>query len=492
MNPVKLILFTVSIFYSLTVFNQQSFELVESTQESEAFVYTFEDFSKNYISIGARNTEFGADSTSPIIAKYDASGNIIKIKELYKFDTTFSFKYGLQKKNGNYLILGTLSDIVTPKDNNVTYLCELSSILEIIWEKMYPIPTAYIHHALVDFLIGPDSNIIVYGKADSSQYSSDDLIYTALFSMDGEKLDFRFYNDWRDFGVYNEMIFKPDSSGFYIIGDINKNYQPKDWLEIDNNLNIVSFGNIENNLSYLHSPLSSKWLSDGNMIIANLSSGITVPSYQDLEVRIVDPQFNLVRDTIIYYPNEHVYIPVNKGLDFDDENLIWVATFEAEYLFLPGTEVFNFHIFDSNLNLKGVKQYGGDRRYWFYALMVTSDGGCLLTGMVPDNDGSYNLDAYIIKVMPEDILTLSEETLYAFDKDVLVFPNPFSTEINCQTVRKDLTFNLFDMAGKFILSEEIDPIPNFSTPTGFINAGFYFYIIENDGRIIQSGKLLKK
>ena len=82
MNPVKLILFTVSIFYSLTVFNQQSFELVESTQESEAFVYTFEDFSKNYISIGARNTEFGADSTSPIIAKYDASGNIIKIKEL--------------------------------------------------------------------------------------------------------------------------------------------------------------------------------------------------------------------------------------------------------------------------------------------------------------------------------------------------------------------------------------------------------------------------
>ena len=185
-------------------------------------------------------------------------------------------------------------------------------------------------------------------------------------------------------------------------------------------------------------------------------------------------------------------LPVNKGLGYIDPNTIWIARFDGTLTNVTGTEVFRFYIFDSNLNLKGVKEYGGTTRYWFYDLLVTSDGGCLLTGMVPDYEGSWNHDAYVIKVMPEDILTFAEETPFDFDRDVLVFPNPFSTEINVQTVRENLTFNIFDVAGKLVLSKKIDQIPNYTLSTGNINPGFYFYTVSDNGRVIQTGKLIKQ
>ncbi|MBC8488848.1 MAG: T9SS type A sorting domain-containing protein [Bacteroidetes bacterium] len=471
---------------------QESFELKYSSEENEFLYYTFQNSTGNYISLGGKQIEFGPEPVSPLILNISSTGEIISENIIIKEDTSYSYRYGFEKSNGNYFLIGTLTDSVSPYDYDVTYVCEMTPELDLVWEKLHPIPAEYIHHSIIDFLITPDSNILIQGKVDSSLYGSNDLIYIALFDMNGEKLDFVLYENWTDYGIYNELIYKPDSSGFYLIGDIGINYTPKDWLEFDNNLNIVDYGYIENWLSYLHSPVSAKWLSNGNMIIANNSSGITIPSNQDLEVRIVDQDFNMIKDTIIYYSNEYVYIPTKKGLGFIDENTIWIATFEAAFLFLPGTEVFNFHIFDSNLNLKGVKQYGGDKRYWFFDLTVTNDGGCLLTGMVPDYEGSYNHDAYIIKVMPEDIFTFAEETPFDFDRDVLVFPNPFSTEINIQTVRKNLTFNIFDVAGKLVLSKEIDQIPNYNLSTGKINPGFYFYTIQYKSRTIQSGKLIKE
>ena len=183
---------------------------------------------------------------------------------------------------------------------------------------------------------------------------------------------------------------------------------------------------------------------------------------------------------------------VYNGLEFIDNNNIWIPTYVDIPTNLPGAELFRFHIFDTNLNLKGVKEYGGDKHYCLFNTLVTSDGGCLLTGMVPDYEGSWNHDAYVIKVMPEDVLTFAEETPFDFDRDVIVFPNPFLTEINIQTVRKNLTFNMFDIIGNLILSKEIDHIPNYTLSTGNINSGFYFYTIHYRNRTIQSGKLIKE
>ena len=205
----------------------------------------------------------------------------------------------------------------------------------------------------------------------------------------------------------------------------------------------------------------------------------------------MDVEFNTLRDTLLFYPG-YDHIPEFKGLGFTDPNQIWVPTFNPDPNSWSGAEVFRFHIFDSNLNLIGMKLYGDDRRYSFFNMIVTSDGGCLMTGSVCDFIGSDNNNGYIIKVMPEDIITHAEDTPISIDRDVMVYPNPFDNEIRFQTVRKNLTFKLYDITGKIILFGDIDDHIESVISTGKLNHGIFFYTIQDDNRIIQSGKLIKE
>jgi len=114
-----------------------------------------------------------------------------------------------------------------------------------------------------------------------------------------------------------------------------------------------------------------------------------------------------------------------------------------------------------------------------------------MTGTIPDFNGSYNDNGYIIKVLQEDIITHAEDTPITMDKDVMVYPNPFDKEIRFQTVRKNLTFELYDVSGKIIVSGDIDDHTESKISTGNLNHGIYFYTIQDDNRIIQSGKLIR-
>jgi len=174
MRYVKLLLFSIWFSLLANCFAQQSFEVRYSTPASEGFYSAFEDQNNDIIAIGSRNTEFGADSSCPLIVKLDKFGNIVQEKVLQKTNTTGLFKYGFQKHNGNYFIMGALSDSVTPKHENISYLCEFDPRLNLVWEKMYTLPGKYHSHFIENFLITPDSNIIIQGRADSSLNGSND------------------------------------------------------------------------------------------------------------------------------------------------------------------------------------------------------------------------------------------------------------------------------------------------------------------------------
>jgi len=139
-----------------------------------------------------------------------------------------------------------------------------------------------------------------------------------------------------------------------------------------------------------------------------------------------------------------------------------------------------------------MKMYGGDQRYWFYNLIATSDGGCIMTGMVGDYDGADNTNGYLIKVMPEDIVTNAEETPLPFDYDVAVFPNPFTDHLYFETVRKNLRLSLTDNTGKEVANEKLTEITRAGLDTGHLLPGIYYYKINDKGREIQTGKLIKQ
>jgi len=471
---------------------QNSFEVIHATSGHEFLYYTFEDRDKNYISLGASGEAFGTYLASPLLLKLNNKGEIIKEKLFPKEDSTSYFKYGFQKANGNYFLIGALSDTSPSYPYNYTYVTEITPDLEVVWEKLHPIPPEYNNHFIINYLITQDSILILQGRMDSSMYGNNNLLFLSIFDVNGNLIKFTQPTGWKDNGIYGDLIFKTDSTGFYLVGDIvfDPGY-PREWVEFGIDLNILAYGIIEDSLSYLGTPLSIQRLPNDNMIITNPSYGITLPSINDLELRIVNQDFKIIKDTILFY-DEYAFPAVNKGLLFTSPESIWVTTFEPTFTFLQGTAVFRFHIFDSELHLKGVKEYGGDTRYWLNDMIVTSDGGCLVTGVVPDFEGSYDEDGYIIKVMPSDILTSAELPPMEDEGLVVVTPNPFNDFIRIENKTEDICLSMFNVNGAMMFKQSILGNTRQAIPTGSMPAGLYFYMITKDKNIIQSGKLFKQ
>jgi len=473
------------------LFSQNSFNLEYGTDGDEFLRYTFETSIGDFISLGGQKDDQNSLTEPALILKINGNGEILNDIFCIKPDTNLFFRYGYEKANGNYLLIGLMTDLVTPNDFNVTYVCEYTPELTLAWEKYYTIPEPYINHSIDNFIMDNDSMLIIMGSADSTQEGWDRVLLTMKFDKFGNQIDLNFYEEWQNPDFYNEMIFNKDSTNICFFGQFTTGVSYYiEYIKMDLDLNITDYISIIDWEHFSSTPITVKVLPNSNFFQANEAS-MEPGAYHDLYVKIMDNEFNTIRDTLILYP-EYVYLPVYQGMDFVDQNQVWVSTFQPEFNSVSGNEIFRFHIFDSNLNLEGMKVYGGDRRYTFFNMMVTSDGGCLMTGTVPDYNGSYNDNCYIIKVMPWDIITHAEDTPITNDRDVMVYPNPFSNKIRFQTVRKNLTFNFYDLTGNIILTGDIVDHTEFKISTGGLNHGIYFYTIRDDWRIIQSGKLIKE
>jgi hypothetical protein len=447
--------------------------------------YTFEDNSGNFISMGSQLETFGADKGSFLLVKFNNSGDIINTKFINKPDTLGAFHFGFQKFNNNYFFAGTLTDTNLNHDYELINFCETTEDFDIVWEKIYQIPEPYINIQMLEFVFDADSNIIIEGRVDSTYGSTNDLLCILKVDQQGNLEQFNLYNGWKDAGDYSVFMCNFDSTGYVLYGLISQNGFKREWVEFDNNFNITNMIPVIDADHYVTTPVSARWLPDGNIITA-------YRDYYNFYLKIMDQDFNTLNDTVIDYP-ESVYVAVNYGIDYIDEDNIWVGTFEGiPPGWIPGSEIFRIHIFDKNGHLKAMKEFGGDLRYWFYNLKVTSDGGCIMTGVKDDYYGSYNTNGFLIKVMPDDILTNAEDTPLAYDRDVSVYPNPFDDYLNIETLRKDLRISLFDVNGQKILERDISNSILSKLFTGNIKSGFYFYNITDNGRVIQSGKLLKR
>lgn len=377
---------------------QYSFEYVYINNGNGGLYYTFETSEGNFLALGSHNPESGKGNYSAKIIELDAFGNLISDKTFTKQDSSFYFSYGFQKSNGNYFLVGASTSMESNQNYSVTCVYEVNQELETVWQKQYRIPEHYRRHRLINFVMDTDSVLLIQGKADSSLYSFNDLLYFSKINREGDLLEFKFLDGWKDQGNYGSFFYNFDSTGYVLMGEYAENGSYlREWVELDLNLDVTNTITIIDPDHLYHSPLTAKWLSDGNLIVGHR---YTQGNGQDMCVRILDQELNPVADSVFDY-QEYAYLPYWRGLDFRDENTIWVASFEPGSLFFPGTEIFRVFLFDSSMNLKGTKEYGGDHRYNLRNLIATSDGGCLITGSVPDFDGSDDVDGYLIKLMPD-------------------------------------------------------------------------------------------
>ncbi|MEZ5199457.1 MAG: T9SS type A sorting domain-containing protein [Bacteroidales bacterium] len=190
-----------------------------------------------------------------------------------------------------------------------------------------------------------------------------------------------------------------------------------------------------------------------------------------------------------------IFQPFLNPLILFDANNIYVASRNNYFSSDPINLKISVALLDSSLNLKGWKWFGGDKNYSTYTVTATSDGGCVIGGTVCDwqNSPSGDVDLWIKKIFPDDIITNAEETPDPYDSDVAIYPNPGSDFFFVKTIRKNLLIKVFSSSGIPVMQEEIENFPTYKINTYGLKNGVYTYQIIDKYKniIIESGTWIK-
>jgi hypothetical protein len=186
----------------------------------------------------------------------------------------------------------------------------------------------------------------------------------------------------------------------------------------------------------------------------------------------------------------------NGALDFQNLDSVYIGAVSPFSIGWPNHAA-NYVILqtDSLLNVRWERFYGEGKYYYeLMKVLATKDGGCLLAGTRYDYEsGIEERDIYIIKLDSEGLIVGNEEHSELEMSESIVYPNPGSNEIKVRIAAQhpESLFELFDMNGKQIVSQEI--IGKWGTiNTDFLNPGTYIYRITSKQGLFESGKWVRQ
>jgi hypothetical protein len=294
------------------------------------------------------------------------------------------------------------------------------------------------------------------------------------------------------------MIEKPYLDGYYMMITgryLIHTYSLGQLLNFDPALNIINIDSIPSRLKMYYNSLVIK----NNFIVTGLKI-IPIPNQitpaDELGILKLDTSYTILNEYVLGSLDTASYPGYIHNLDTVSSNIIYYGgTFNQDRnLFLsPNKSWFTLAKFDSSLNLKWQKFYGGDIYYGLWGVTATSDGGCLLIGTTYDFQTQFNEeDIIVIKVDSCGIYTSVNNNLpFPEIYDAIVYPNPGNEEINVRTGFKNSHFELVNILGKTVLRQPISHRLS-KIHSGNLPEGIYFYRICQGKIIKESGKWIKE
>ena len=147
---------------------------------------------------------------------------------------------------------------------------------------------------------------------------------------------------------------------------------------------------------------------------------------------------------------------------------------------------------DLNGNVVWRKYFGGDINYSVSRMIVTDDGGLLLSSYIfsPPYTKLEDYDLYILKLDANgDLVTGLNEIELVENKHFRVYPNPSTNSIILKgNYDVPATFKLYDLKGSLITQKEIYSTSQFIDLSSVASGG-YIYNIQSKKRI-GAGKLV--
>lgn len=384
-----------------------------------------------------------------------------------------------------YLLSGLTRSLDTA--NLLNIFTRVDTNLNILWEKVYKF----------DFYFGGWSMRAMQLKDSSFLYCCSPggtNMFLLKLSYQGDSILYRSYSS-DSAGEIQSITYNHDSSSFLLHnqwGHTSNNSSSSSCIEIDSNLDQTHIYFYDQFFGF---PLSSKMMNNGNLITAGSREYFWPPDVQERQITVYmyDSAFNVLNSINLTNIDTNSRAGETGSIDINFRNCIYVAgTHNLQGLTGHQPSWYYVAKLNDTLGIEYEKYIGGDDYYMLFSVLATKDGGVLLSGTrAAINAPSFHRDGYLIKLDSTGYITSLSENSEIQIKDALVYPNPGNEKLKVRTALKNCSLHLYNTNGLKLLTQSLDRQEN-QILTDWLQIGTYIYVIEQNNKIVDSGKWIKQ
>lgn len=367
------------------------------------------------------------------------------------------------------------------------WVTSIDSGLNFSWDKKYQLNYNYAKTAAT-FLNSQ-------GRIISVATATNDIVHTYLYfqeySLKGDTIKSSIDSSASGAIIF-AMIEFPDS-GKYRAAVISYNQNsPGQLLIIDSSLKVGKVDPIPNSISMYN---AVKKINDSGFY---LSGNIYPDKSYDYAIMSLNKNDNCKKISIIGQQDTIDYAGIDQSMDFMDPNKVFVGgTSNIALYFGHYGQQNSWYVlsnFDSVLNKRWTKYYGGDAYYLLQSVVATKDGGVLLVGTRYDYPTQSNkCDIYLIKVDENGILSTSDHMESSQTHNAIVYPNPGSDYLIIESGPQisGAQFLMTTIDGKQGVAKTLTERKT-TLVTQSLPSGTYIWKIVFKDKIIETGKWVKE
>ena len=473
-----LLLFTLP----LSIFTQNTFEIIYSTLRDEGVIQIVEIDNGDFLAVGFEGDFSQPDQLKGLILFVSNVGDT----SVYRYtlgDTSLFFTQIAVLENNHYLLFGSA---YIPADQSQQLLTmELDSKLSIVDFNLIQKDgyRAFYQHNILP------ANCGYYLVCNAIHVLGESHILLAKIKTDGDTLCTKIISDLGGGCSISLIEYSSDSSSLWLLGR-GCSSAIGERIIFDTNFNF-KYNHLLPNQAKNYFDL--KWVSDTSLLFVSDYTHDGTPQDDDIGISEVDSSFT--QDDIVFIGSEDTmdYPAAYCAFDFTNADTIFFAgTNNVIPAFFP--QVKN-HIMigclNRNLEQKSMLLYGGDAYYFATNIICTSDGGCLISSRRYDYEVQDNeYDVLFLKLSKHDIITVSDNQIDPGPRKMDVFSNLGNGWIYINSNIHDGQFLLFNSIGVLHKNIKISFGLNFIQTKNLSN-GLYSYVILKDSKTIDSGKWIK-
>ena len=399
--------------------------------------------------------------------------------------------------------LGTLRSMVYINDTNIFCIGDWHNLNENDQKWVVGMDSGFNFHWNKKYRPG-----FLYVKTESAFRNSQGRIISAAFASNVDLVPT--YLSFQEYSLTGDSIlFTVDSSavGPFIFGMMefpgNQMYRaavsgygqstPGQIMMLDSSLMNTGLDPIPDNVYWYNS------IKKNNDSSFYLSGNLYVNSSYEYALMKMDENNNCKKIAIFGQGVDTIdYAGEYQNIDFIDPNKVFLggtsnlAMFQGHYGQQNSWYVLSN--FDSSLNLKWTKFYGGDAYYYLQNVLATMDGGVIMAGTRYDYTTYSNIcGAYIIKVDQDGVLTNSDPNQTKSSHDAIVYPNPGDDHMIIESGSQisGALFQMNSIDGKNVITKTLNE-RKVTLDTQSLQTGTYVWQIISNGKAIETGKWVKE